>query len=163
MLPERAEALAKEVGRALSARGLMIATAESCTGGLLAGALTAIPGSSEYVKGGVVAYSNEVKQSHLGVQAATLDVHGAVSEPTAREMAEGVRERMEVGVGVGITGVAGPGGGTAEKPVGLVYIGVATAHHTEVRRDVWPGSRADIRAASVLAALELVLAMVIQS
>lgn len=157
MPPDSAEALADAVGRALRARGLMIGTAESCTGGLLAGALTAIPGSSEYVKGGVVAYSNEVKRLLLGVQEETLESHGAVSEPTAREMAEGVCTRLSVDVGVGITGVAGPGGGSPDKPVGLVYIGVATPGSTRVRRDVWPGTRAEIRAASVLAALELIL------
>ena len=160
MPADGAEALADAVGRALELRGLTIGTAESCTGGLLAGALTAIPGSSGYVKGGVVAYSNEVKQLLLGVQAGTLQRHGAVSEPTVREMAEGVCTRLGVSVGVGITGVAGPGGGTPEKPVGLVYIGVATPAATRVRRDVWPGNRAEIRGASVRAALELVLSMV---
>ena len=152
-----AEALAQAVGAALKSRQLDIALAESCTGGLLTGALTAIPGSSDYVKGGVIAYSNEVKEQLLGVSSTTLRDHGAVSEPTAREMAEGVRQRLGTGIGVSVTGVAGPGGGSAEKPVGLVYIGVATARGTRVRRDVWPGSRGDVRWASVRAALELVL------
>lgn len=159
MLAHSAPALADRVGRALRAGGMNIGTAESCTGGLLAGALTAIAGSSDYVKGGVVAYSNDVKELLLGVRPSTLAAHGAVSEATAREMAEGIRERLGVDVGVGITGIAGPGGGTAEKPVGLVYIAAATADATRVRRDVWPGARAEIRDASVQAALELVLAM----
>ena len=159
MPTDEAVRLAEEVGAALKARGLDIAVAESCTGGLLAGAITAIPGSSDYLKGGVVAYSNEVKEQLLGVSSTTLRDHGAVSEPTAREMAQGVRQRLGTAIGVGITGVAGPGGGSSEKPVGLVYIAVATPTDLRARRDVWPGDRAQIRTASVLAALELVLAM----
>jgi PncC family amidohydrolase len=150
--------LAADVGAVLRARSYQIGTAESCTGGLLAGALTGIAGSSDYVQGGIVAYSNAVKQALLGVQAATLETHGAVSEPTAREMAEGVCRALGTEVGVGITGIAGPGGGSAEKPVGLVYIGVATPAGTRVRRDIWAGDRSAVRAASVRAALELVLA-----
>lgn len=157
--PVSTEGLSAAVGAALRSRGFDIATAESCTGGLLAGALTAVAGSSDYVKGGVLAYSNEVKELLLGVSAQTLAAHGAVSEPTAREMALGVRDRLSTAIGVGITGVAGPGGGSPEKPVGLVYIGVATPDATRVRRDVWPGSRTEIRAASVDAAMQLLLEM----
>ncbi len=157
MLQDEITALAETVGQALKERGLHIGTAESCTGGLLAGALTAIPGSSEYVKGGVVAYSNEIKENLLGVRSATLAEHGAVSGQTAEEMAQGAQQRLDADVGVGITGVAGPGGGSEDKPVGLVYIGVATPNEVRVRRDIWPGSRGQIREASVKAALEFVM------
>jgi len=144
----------------LRIRGFDLAIAESCTGGYLAGAVTAIPGASDYLKGGVVAYANEVKERVVGVDPTLLREHGAVSEPTARAMAEGIRERLGTDVGIGVTGVAGPGGGTDEKPVGLVYIAVATPMGTAVRRDVWPGGRAEVRAASVCAALELLLSCV---
>jgi PncC family amidohydrolase len=119
--------------------------------------MTAIAGSSDYVKGGVVSYANEVKEDLVGVPHELIETHGAVSEPVARAMAEGVKARLGTGVGVGVTGVAGPGGGSAEKPVGLVYIGVSTPWGTQVRRDVWPGDRGAVRAASVCAALELLL------
>ena len=104
---------------------LTIATAESCTGGLLAARLTERAGSSEYVKGGVVAYSNDVKVSQAGVPAELIERHGAVSQEVAEALADGARERLGADVGVGITGIAGPGGGTAEKPVGLVWLSVA--------------------------------------
>ncbi len=113
------------LGRLLRERGLTLATAESCTGGLVGSLVTDVPGSSHYYCGGVVAYSNEVKVRLLGVRRATLKRYGAVSAQTATEMAEGVRNRTGADIGVAVTGIAGPGGGTRKKPVGLVYIAIA--------------------------------------
>lgn len=118
----------------LTARGLRIATAESCTGGSVAALLTSVPGASRAFVGGVVAYDNAVKERLLGVPAETIYEHGAVSEETVRAMAEGVRERLGADVGVATTGVAGPGGGTPEKPVGTVWVAVATAGETHAVR-----------------------------
>lgn len=134
-----------------------LAVAESCTGGSLAAAITDLAGVSSFFLGGVVSYSNAIKEALLGVPTEVLAEHGAVSEPTARAMAEGVCRRLGADVGVGITGIAGPGGATPGKPVGLVYIAVATPGGTRARREVWPGDRAEIRGASVRAALDLVL------
>nr|WP_290668515.1 CinA family protein [Ardenticatena sp.] len=146
---------AAHVGHLLRLANATLATAESCTGGLLAHLITEVPGSSDYFLGGVVSYSNAAKMALLGVREATLAEHGAVSEPTAREMAEGVRARFQSTIGVGITGIAGPEGGTPEKPVGLVYIGVSTPTHTIVRRFVWQtGDRSANKLASALAALD---------
>ncbi len=122
---EDKEELEDIVGSMLAEKHLTIATAESCTGGLIGDRLTNTPGSSAYVKGGIISYSNEVKQSHLGVQLNTLKTVGAVSEETAKEMADGVRKSLKSDIGLSSTGIAGPGGGTKEKPVGLVYIGLA--------------------------------------
>jgi nicotinamide-nucleotide amidase len=151
------EALENVVGARLKACGATIALAESCTGGLVAARLTEVPGSSEYVRGGVVAYSNDVKVGQLGVDAALLAAHGAVSEPVAQAMAEGVRQRLGADVGVAVTGIAGPGGGSADKPVGTVWFAVSGAGaHAETLKRVVPGSRALIRAWSVIVALDLV-------
>lgn len=148
---------AAHVGHLLRLANATLATAESCTGGLLAHLITEVPGSSDYFLGGVVSYSNAAKMVLLGVRESTLAEHGAVSEPTAREMAEGVRARFQSTIGVGITGIAGPGGGTPEKPVGLVYIGVSTPVHTVVRRFVWQtGDRSANKLDSALAALDLI-------
>jgi nicotinamide-nucleotide amidase len=125
--------------------GLTLATAESCTGGLVAAALTEIPGSSEVFLGSVVAYANEVKASGLGVPEAALAEYGAVSAEVAAAMAEGARERLGADVTVAVTGVAGPGGGTAEKPVGLVYVAVAAPEASDVRELRLGGSRREIR------------------
>lgn len=122
------------IGRLLKERGLTLATAESCTGGLIGHRLTNVPGSSAYYLGGVVAYDNRVKSGQLGVPEETLAAHGAVSEETARAMAEGVRSRLGADLGLSATGIAGPDGGTAAKPVGLVYLGLACAGNTKVRR-----------------------------
>ena len=132
------EIFSDELGRELRARGLTIACAESCTGGLLTSTLTDIPGSSSYVMGSVVSYSNDVKSRILHVSEETLLLHGAVSEETAREMAEGVRQLMQTDIGVGITGIAGPDGGSAEKPVGLIYIAAADRTHTIVAKNNSP-------------------------
>ena len=130
---EDCETLDELVHKTLTERGLTLATAESCTGGNIARLLTAQAGASAYFKGGVVAYSNEVKESVLGVKHSTLEAHGAVSEETVREMVEGVRTRLGADLAIATTGVAGPDGGTKEKPVGTVWIAVADATHTEAK------------------------------
>lgn len=147
------------IGHALVARGLTIGLAESCTGGLVAGRLTDVPGSSAYVRGGIVAYSNDVKIGQLQVPPALLAPGGpgAVSEPVAVAMADGVRRAVGADIGVGVTGIAGPGGGTPEKPVGTVWFAVSgPGDHRETLKRVVPGERALIRAWSVMVALELV-------
>jgi len=144
------------VGDALRDRGLRIATAESCTGGLLAGRLTDVPGSSSYVVGGVVAYANSVKVHELGVPLKLLESHGAVSEEVARTMASHVRERFAADVGVSVTGIAGPDGGTPSKPVGTVWIAVATTAGVVARQFQFPGDREAIRRHSTAAALDMV-------
>ncbi len=136
--------------------GRRIATAESCTGGLLAARLTDQPGSSAYVVGGLVAYANEAKTALLGVDAALIHSHGAVSEPVAEAMAAGALQRFEADTAVAITGIAGPGGGTAEKPVGTVCFSVAFADGDSVARTLrLPGNRADIRERSTTVAMHL--------
>ncbi len=149
-------ALARDVGELLLARGAMCATAESCTGGLVAGALTDIAGSSAWFERGFVTYSNEAKHELLGVPMATIERHGAVSEATARAMAQGALARTPatVGVAVAITGIAGPGGGSAEKPVGTVCFGWAVrGGATRVVTQRFDGDRDAVRRASVAAAL----------
>jgi nicotinamide-nucleotide amidase len=136
----------------------MIATAESCTGGLVAAALTAIAGSSDVFERGFVVYSNQAKTDLLGVPAKLIAAHGAVSREVAAAMAEGALVRSRADVAVSITGVAGPGGGTADKPVGLVFIGAAARGQSpEVERHQFAGDRAAVRAASAQRALELLL------
>lgn len=149
--------MAIHLGSELQARGLTICAAESCTGGLFLSTLTDISGSSAYVLGGIVAYSNAVKQQFLGVQAETLVQQGAVSAATAREMALGVQQRFASDIAISITGIAGPSGGSEEKPVGLVYIGMAFEDHIRVTRNVWQGNRVENKEHSVEAALQMVL------
>ncbi len=144
------------VAAALLEQRATIATAESCTAGLLAGRLADRPGSSAYLLGGFVTYADEVKHRELGVAQELLDTVGAVSAEVAEAMALGARTRLGTTIGVGITGIAGPGGGTAEKPVGLVHLCASSAGGTVARRIVLPGSRADVRARSVVVALHLV-------
>lgn len=144
------------VADALGDRGLTIATAESCTGGLLAGRLTNRPGSSAYMLGGLVTYSNAAKQDLVGVPAELIDGVGAVSAEVAEAMAQGVRIRLGADVGVGITGVAGPGGGTRDKPVGLVHLCVAGDGASAARQITVPGTRTDVRTRSVLVAMHLI-------
>ena len=146
--------LEQVVGQQLQARGWKVAVAESCTGGLLGGRLTDVPGSSEWFAGGIIAYENGVKQQLLGVATEILQQHGAVSEPTAVAMADGVRERLNADAGVAITGIAGPTGGSPEKPVGTVVIAVS-AGPAVVRTYRFVGDRAMVRQQSVMAALEL--------
>jgi len=146
--------LEQVVADALLGRGLTLAVAESCTGGLVSGRLTDVPGSSSWFLGGVVAYANDVKMQLLGVTEALLAAHGAVSEPVGRAMAEGVRASLGAGVGIGITGIAGPTGGTPEKPVGTVVIAVATNAGSTARTLRLAGDRSMVRQHAVVAALE---------
>ena len=144
-------------------RGLTLATAESCTGGLVAARLTSVPGSSDVFRGGVVAYSNDVKERELGVAASVLEEHGAVSAETAKAMAEGARVRLGVDLAVAVTGVAGPGGGTEDKPVGLVYVHAAGPDGEEARRSDLPGDREMVRGRAAAAALHLVRRVLTQN
>ena len=144
------------VGDALQHRGWRIAVAESCTAGLVAARLTEISGSSAWVAGGVIAYDNAIKRSALGVPDALLQAHGAVSEPVAQAMADGARTRFGVEVGLSVTGIAGPTGGTPEKPVGTVAIAIATPESAAVRTFLFVGDRQMIRTQSVVAALDMV-------
>ena len=138
----------------LTARGLWLATAESCTGGLVAAALTSIPGSSAWFKGAVVAYANEVKTHLLWVPEALVVEHGAVSEPVALAMAEGVTKVVGARAAVAVTGIAGPTGDTPDKPVGTVWIAWRTPESTAAERFVFDGDREAVRAQSVVAAIE---------
>jgi nicotinamide-nucleotide amidase len=141
---------------ALRARGWMAATAESCTGGLIAGALTSIGGSSDVVDRGFVTYSNAAKTDMLGVAAALIETRGAVSADVAAAMAEGALARSRAAIAIAVTGIAGPGGGSAEKPVGLVWFGCA-AHDgaTETESRIFPGDRTAVRTATVEHALHM--------
>jgi nicotinamide-nucleotide amidase len=142
-------ALAMQLGRVLEARNLRVATAESCTGGWIAKALTDIPGSSRWVEGGVVAYSNSAKSSLLGVPAGTVAAHGAVSEAVVRAMAEGARARFGVPLTVAVSGVAGPDGGTPDKPVGTVWFAWANGRETSAARELFGGDRETVRRRTV--------------
>lgn len=137
--------------------GESLATAESCTGGLIAHRLTNLPGSSGWFLGGVVSYSNELKQCLLGVPGEMLIAHGAVSEPVAKAMVAGLLEKTHADWGVGVTGIAGPGGGSPEKPVGLVYIATGRAGDILVTRHVFSGDRLDIKQQTADAALRQLL------
>ncbi len=159
MFPDDIEAQAAAVIAAASRRGWTVATAESCTGGLIAGALTAVAGSSAVVDRGFVTYSNAAKSEMLGVPGELIDTHGAVSEPVARAMATGARAKAGVTLAVSVTGIAGPGGGSGEKPVGLVHFGCATpdgvVHDRRLFGDI---GREAVRLESVRVALGLLLA-----
>jgi len=143
------------VGRLLLDRGLTVSVAESCTGGLLGNRLTNIAGSSRYIERGVIVYSNRAKEELLGVPEHLLRAHGAVSEPVARAMAEGVCRISGSACGLAVTGIAGPDGGSAEKPVGTVYIGCATPEGVEVRRCRFDGDRVAIKWQSSQTALDM--------
>jgi PncC family amidohydrolase len=147
----------EELGTLFHELHMTLTVAESCTGGFLAHRVTNVPGSSAYFLGGFIAYSNKAKEECLGVRHETLMVHGAVSEETARAMARGARQRMGTDLGVSITGIAGPTGGTLEKPVGLVYIALAAQDGEWCQRRVWQGDRLQNKVQSVEAAMELVL------
>jgi PncC family amidohydrolase len=146
--------LAERLQELCLSRGLTVATAESSTGGLVGGAITSVPGSSGYYFGGVISYSDAAKADLLGVPAATLAGHGAVSAQVALAMATGARERLGASLAVAITGIAGPGGGSEAKPVGLTYVGLASGTGADVRRFVWTGDRAANRLSTAEAALE---------
>ncbi len=143
------------VGQGLVREGATVTTAESCTGGLVAQMITAVPGSSSYFDRGFVTYTNQAKMDLLGVSEDVLREHGAVSEPCARAMAEGARARAGTTYGISVTGIAGPGGGTPETPVGLVFVGLASPGGTVVRRLRWPGQREQVRGISAMVALDL--------
>ena len=153
--------LEQTVVKLLKDRGLTISFAESCTGGLVSARLVSVPGASEVYQAGFVTYANEAKQKFLGVREETLFEHGAVSPETAAQMSEGVRRAAGADVGVGITGIAGPDGGTPEKPVGLVYISVSYREETRVTEQHFSGNRAKVRERSVNAALDLVRRMIL--
>jgi len=154
---DRLVALAERLFVVCVDRDLTVATAESCTGGLVAHAITEVAGSSAYFLGGFVTYADEVKRDQLGVPAEFLASHGAVSAQVARAMAEGARARLGTAVAVSITGIAGPGGGSDEKPVGLTYVAVADQAGADVRRHLWSGDRSANKRDSAAAALELLL------
>lgn len=142
----------------LAERNMTCATAESCTGGGVGCAITGVAGASAVFWGGVISYDNSVKQNVLGVPAEVLGAKGAVSPECAAAMASGVRRLMKTDLAVSLTGIAGPGGGSAEKPVGLVWFGLATAGGTVTERKVFPGDRVAVRASAVEHALRLLLA-----
>jgi len=142
----------------LRARGLTLATAESCTGGLIGHLITNVPGSSDYYLGGVVSYANQAKIGLLGVRPETIERYGAVSEQTACEMAQGVRGLLGADLGLSVTGIAGPGGGTPEKPVGLTWIGISTPAGVRAQRFVWQRDRVGNKEESARAALLILLA-----
>jgi PncC family amidohydrolase len=149
--------LAQQIGDGLRARGLTLAVAESCTGGLLGDMITDIPGSSDYFLGGVLSYSNQVKHELLGVRAETLETVGAVSAQCAAEMAQGVRRLLGSDVALSITGIAGPTGGSEAKPTGLTYVHLSTPGFERGARHVWPADRRANKVDSALAALRLLL------
>lgn len=157
-----AKALERQVGELLRQHGLALATAESCSGGLLGHLLTNVPGSSDYYLGGVISYGNAAKVSLLHVDPSLLEREGAVSEPVARQMAQGVRSLLDSDIGIGITGIAGPGGGTAEKPLGLVYIALDMVQVQRCERHVWPHDRQGNKRASVERALEMIVQVLLQ-
>ena len=144
------------VGQLLTQHKLTLAVAESCTGGLVGHRLTNVPGSSTYFLGGVVAYAYDAKEDLLGVSHNTLYDHGAVSEETAREMARGVRRALGADIGISVTGIAGPGGGMPDKPVGLAWVALSTREGEHAKRFVWDGDRITNKEKSAEAALEMV-------
>ena len=153
-------ALAGLLAELLQQKGWMLATAESCTGGLIAGACTELSGSSLWFERGFVTYSNAAKTELLGVDAALIAAHGAVSEPVARAMAEGALARSQAQAAVSVTGVAGPTGGTAEKPVGTVWFGWSVAGRVRTERRRFDGDRAAVRAATVRHALQTLVNLI---
>ena len=163
MTEELRQLLASGVGDKLERLGLTLAVAESCTGGKLGDTLTEVPGSSQYFLGGVVSYSNDAKVEILGVDRSTIDSKGAVSEEVAKSMAAGARVRFGADVGVGITGIAGPSGGTPSKPVGLVYIAVTSDAETRCTENFFEGSRSDIKGRAVEKAILLLDEMLASS
>ena len=154
------EELALKLGRALHVRGWRLAVAESCTGGWIAKVLTDVAGSSQWFDGGVVAYSNAAKTELLGVPSETLAVHGAVSEETVRAMADGARRRFAVDLAVAVSGIAGPGGGSEDKPVGTVHFAWAAPDRVMAARRIFTGGRESVRRKTVALALERLVDLV---
>lgn len=152
-----AESVESRVAQALRARSLTLALAESCTGGLVGHRLTNLPGSSEFFLGGIVAYAYEAKERLLGVRHQTLYEHGAVSRETALEMARGARLALGSDLGLSVTGIAGPGGGLPDKPVGLTWIALSTRDRERAEQRLWQGDREQNKDLSAEAALELLL------
>ena len=153
---EQTEPVEIIVARLLTEQKLTLAVAESCTGGLITHRLTNIPGSSVFLIAGVIAYAYEAKVIALGVSWETLNKYGAVSQETALAMARGVRDRFSTSIGLSVTGIAGPGGATPGKPVGLTYIALASGNDPVVERHIWQGDRVQVKEQSAQAALELV-------
>ena len=149
--------VAEAVVRKLKEAGMTVTTVESCTGGLLSATLVDVSGASDVFYQGVVTYANEAKVRRVGVKEATLQAHGAVSEETAREMAEGGAKAANADAALAVTGIAGPGGGTKEKPVGLVYIGCYVNGKTIVKKNLFTGNRREVREQAVETALKLLL------
>jgi len=154
--------LEEQIGHALMHRGWTVALAESCTGGLIGHRLTNVPGSSAYFLGSIVAYAYEAKEHLLGVRHQTLYEHGAVSRETAIEMARGARRSLGADVGLSVTGIAGPGGGLPDKPVGLTWVGLSQRDRDQAERFVWSGDRLTNKEQSAEAALILLLRVVSQ-
>lgn len=148
--------LAEQMGDILRSKGLTIALAESCTGGKLGDMITEVAGSSDYFMGGVISYSNRAKIELLGVKKSVLETKGAVSKEVALQMAEGARVRLHADIGVGITGIAGPSGGSKMKPVGLVYIAVSSEKRAVCTKNQFDGSRHDVKTRSATQALEMI-------
>ena len=149
---------AEKLVKRLAELGRTCGTAESCTGGGIGSAITSVAGSSAVFMGGIISYDNSVKQGILGVSPETLASVGAVSPETAEQMAVGARKLLKVDYAVSVTGIAGPGGGNAEKPVGLVWFGIATPAGVKTEKQIFPGNRAEVRTATVEHALSLLLA-----
>jgi PncC family amidohydrolase len=145
------------IGELLRKRNLHLATAESCTGGLIGHRLTNVPGSSDYYLGGVIAYSNQIKMNQLGVMVGTLEKFGAVSQETVLEMARGVRQRLQAEIGLSVSGIAGPGGGSPEKPVGLTWVGLSACGYEQAWSYTWPGGRLRVKEQTAEQALQLLL------
>ncbi len=151
------ESLEEVLGGLLVRRGIRLAVAESCTGGLISHRITNVPGSSEYYLGGVIAYAYQVKESLLGVRVESLDRFGAVSQEVAIEMARGVRIHLGAEIGVSVTGIAGPGGGSPDKPVGLTWIGFSTQDREQAWQYIWQGDRFKVKLQSAEAVLRILV------
>ncbi len=161
-MSELDEGLEKRLGEALRGKNFKLAVAESCTGGLISHRITNIPGSSDYFDRGIVVYSNTAKTQLLGVPKLIIDSFGAVSPETAKAMAEGIKKLSGTELGLAVTGIAGPGGATPNKPVGLVYIGLASSRPTVVREFRFEGSRHEIKERSSDEAMKMVLEFLIE-
>lgn len=157
MIDQKFMTLAEEILTILRSQKMTVATAESCTAGWVAGCLACIGGSSDVLEGGWITYSNRMKMAEIGVKETTLAQFGAVSQQTAQEMAEGILANAPVDIGLSVTGIAGPGGGSAEKPVGLVWFGLAQRNHQTVTEcQIFPGDRNEVRMAAVAYGLQMI-------